>query len=93
MPNNVFAQVTDTDGDGIPDSSDSCPTQAETFNGVEDTDGCPDVVAPKDTDNDGIDDKIDSCPTQAETFNGVEDSDGCPDVATLQDSDKDGIIN
>jgi len=32
----------DTDGDGIPDSIDSCPTEAENYNGYEDTDGCPD---------------------------------------------------
>lgn len=35
----------DTDGDGIPDSSDSCPTQAETFNRVDDKDGCPDIFS------------------------------------------------
>ena len=32
----------DTDGDGILDSSDSCPTQPETLNGYQDIDGCPD---------------------------------------------------
>ena len=34
----------DTDGDGISDSIDQCPTQPETVNGYQDTDGCPDVV-------------------------------------------------
>lgn len=34
----------DPDNDGIPGSSDSCPTQAETFNGYKDSDGCPDNV-------------------------------------------------
>ena len=34
----------DTDGDGIPDSSDLCPSDPETVNGYLDTDGCPDVV-------------------------------------------------
>ena len=62
IPNNVFAQVTDTDGDGIPDSSDSCPTQAETFNGVEDSDGCPDVATLQDSDKDGIINSADVCP-------------------------------
>ena len=33
----------DSDGDGYSDSSDSCPTQKETFNGYQDSDGCPDV--------------------------------------------------
>ncbi|MFT4921278.1 MAG: hypothetical protein ACI8XM_000475 [Haloarculaceae archaeon] len=35
----------DYDGDGIPDSSDDCPTRPETKNGFQDGDGCPDVVA------------------------------------------------
>ena len=34
---------TDTDGDGIPDTRDDCPNEPETFNGVDDDDGCPDV--------------------------------------------------
>ena len=33
----------DADGDGIADGDDACPHQAETMNGVEDADGCPDV--------------------------------------------------
>ena len=33
----------DSDRDGIIDSVDACPTQAEDFNGFEDTDGCPDI--------------------------------------------------
>ncbi|CCQ36127.1 uncharacterized protein Nmlp_1940 [Natronomonas moolapensis 8.8.11] len=35
---------TDYDGDGIEDSTDKCPTRAETNNGFQDSDGCPDVV-------------------------------------------------
>ncbi|MEK9134652.1 MAG: hypothetical protein AAB333_07295, partial [Pseudomonadota bacterium] len=35
---------TDTDGDGISDSIDQCPTQAETVNRFQDTDGCPDKI-------------------------------------------------
>ncbi len=33
----------DPDGDGILDPDDQCPTEAESFNGFEDEDGCPDV--------------------------------------------------
>lgn len=33
----------DTDGDGIPDIQDLCPTIQETWNGVTDEDGCPEV--------------------------------------------------
>jgi len=35
---------TDTDNDGIPDDKDQCPTQKETINGIDDGDGCPDVL-------------------------------------------------
>ena len=34
----------DSDNDGIVDSKDKCPNEAETFNGYEDTDGCPDEL-------------------------------------------------
>lgn len=36
--------VPDTDKDGIIDTEDACPEEMETFNGYEDTDGCPDGV-------------------------------------------------
>lgn len=32
----------DRDGDGIVDASDRCPSDTETFNGIDDGDGCPD---------------------------------------------------
>jgi hypothetical protein len=35
----------DYDGDSIPDGSDDCPTRPGTENGLQDNDGCPDVVA------------------------------------------------
>jgi len=35
-------QYKDTDGDGIFDADDKCPSEMETFNGFEDEDGCPD---------------------------------------------------
>jgi hypothetical protein len=82
---------TDTDGDGISDSSDSCMTEPETLNGYQDSDGCPDVVPPTDTDGDGISDSSDSCMTEPETLNGYQDSDGCPDVVPPTDTDGDGI--
>lgn len=34
--------ATDSDRDGIPDSQDKCPNEPETYNGTEDSDGCPD---------------------------------------------------
>lgn len=56
----------DTDGDGIPDKDDKCPTQA----GPKSLGGCPD------TDGDGVADKDDKCPTVA----GVKIFGGCPDT-------------
>ena len=73
------------DNDGIIDTVDSCPTQKETNNGYQDSDGCPDEIPEKDTDGDGINDVDDSCPTQKETNNGYQDSDGCPDKELIID--------
>lgn len=58
--------VVDTDGDGIEDSADRCPTEA----GPSSTLGCPD------TDGDGIADIDDKCPEVA----GVSEFMGCPDT-------------
>ncbi len=74
----------DTDGDGIPDDIDGCPTEAEDHKGSEPDDGCP---APPDRDNDGVPDQYDKCPDQPEDKDGVDDGDGCPEV----DADNDGI--
>jgi outer membrane protein OmpA-like peptidoglycan-associated protein len=74
----------DCDGDGIPDSQDQCKCEAETYNGFQDEDGCPDDP---DTDGDGIPDSKDSCVLIPEDKDGYLDDDGCPDV----DNDLDGI--
>ena len=79
--------VRDSDADGIADNQDKCPTEAETVNGFQDTDGCPDQVP--DPDGDGIRGEADKCPDQAEDKDGFEDDDGCPDV----DNDKDGVLD
>jgi len=67
MPMLVSAQVggpTDTDGDGLPDNMDVCPTQS----GPREFNGCPD------SDGDGTSDNIDACPTQG----GPDFNRGCP---------------
>ena len=88
----------DTDGDGIYDKDDACPTVA----GLAAFKGCPD------TDGDGIQDSADGCPEVAGTpeMNGCPDTDGdgiadkddsCPDVKGLKefagcpDTDGDGV--
>jgi OOP family OmpA-OmpF porin len=65
----------DTDGDGILDSVDRCPTVP----GIAKYNGCP----IPDTDKDGINDEEDKCPTVA----GIAKYLGCP----IPDTDLDGI--
>jgi len=65
----------DTDGDGIVDSKDKCPTVP----GTAKYDGCP----VPDTDGDGINDENDKCPT----VKGIAKYNGCP----IPDRDHDGI--
>ena len=48
----------DSDGDGVPDSRDRCPTENEDKDGFQDSDGCPEP----DNDGDGIADGEDQCP-------------------------------
>jgi OOP family OmpA-OmpF porin len=84
-PDKCTDKVVDSDGDGIPDSRDKCPHEAEDKDGFQDEDGCPDP----DNDGDGIPDALDKCPDQAEDFDGFEDADGCPDP----DNDKDGFYD
>ncbi|MEO8549380.1 MAG: OmpA family protein, partial [Kofleriaceae bacterium] len=75
----------DKDGDGIPDSVDACPDEAEDKDGYQDEDGCPDP----DNDGDGIPDKDDQCPNDPEDKDGYQDTDGCPE----RDNDNDGIVD
>jgi outer membrane protein OmpA-like peptidoglycan-associated protein len=75
----------DTDKDGIPNTTDRCPAEAEDKDGFEDTDGCPDP----DNDQDGIPDASDKCVNDGEDLDKFEDADGCPDP----DNDKDGILD
>lgn len=65
----------DTDGDGIIDADDKCPT----IKGLAKYQGCP----IPDTDKDGINDEEDKCPTVP----GLARYQGCP----IPDTDKDGI--
>jgi outer membrane protein OmpA-like peptidoglycan-associated protein len=80
----IHESLKDTDGDGIPDDIDACPTEPEDHKDPDPLDGCP---APADRDGDGIPDKFDKCPDQPEDKDGIEDQDGCPE----DDADQDGI--
>jgi predicted outer membrane repeat protein len=68
----------DRDGDAIPDVTDRCPDQPETYDGFTDEDGCPEL----DGDADGVPFEKDLCPR--EPIRPEQDprySDGCPKVA------------
>ena len=82
----------DDDRDGLDDTRDGCPHEAEDADGFEDGDGCPDP----DNDADGVPDASDGavdgsglgrCRDVPEDVDGFEDSDGCPEP----DNDQDGF--
>ncbi len=75
----IHDSLKDTDGDGIPDDVDACPTVPEDHKEPDPNDGCP---APQDRDHDGVPDDVDKCPDVPQGKDGL---DGCPDA------DKDGI--
>jgi len=77
----------DMDGDGIEDDVDLCPEEPEDMDGVDDEDGCPDLVT--DSDGDGLLDDVDDCPKEPEDMDGFLDGDGCPD----SDNDRDGVVD
>ena len=66
----------DSDGDGIPDASDQCPSQA----GAGSTGGCPD------RDGDGVADSTDACPTNP----GPASTTGCPRIAIVRSAERAG---
>jgi outer membrane protein OmpA-like peptidoglycan-associated protein len=80
----IRSSLKDTDGDGIPDDVDACPTEPEDHKDPDPNDGCP---APSDRDGDGIPDQYDKCPDVPEDKDGIDDQDGCPE----DDADGDGI--
>jgi len=84
-PTRVAKKRVDTDGDGLFDDEDDCPTKPEDFDKFEDEDGCPDV----DNDKDTILDVDDACDNDPEDFDKFEDQDGCPEP----DNDKDGLAD
>lgn len=76
----------DKDHDFICADVDKCPLQAEDFDGIEDSDGCPED---QDSDMDGILDSKDQCVVDAEDKDGYQDEDGCPDF----DNDLDTVLD
>jgi outer membrane protein OmpA-like peptidoglycan-associated protein len=73
--------VIDTDGDGVPDAEDACPTVPGDPSPAAARRGCP-----PDRDGDGIPDADDACPDVAGVANADPKKNGCP-----LDTDGDGI--
>jgi OOP family OmpA-OmpF porin len=77
----------DTDGDGIPDTSDACPSESGPKSDDPSKNGCP---LPKDTDSDGIPDATDACPNEPGPASDDATKNGCP---LPKDTDGDGILD
>jgi Ca2+-binding RTX toxin-like protein len=71
----------DSDGDGIPDASDSCPSQSDASAPRDPRDGCAATsTPPPDSDGDGIPDASDACPTTSDAAAPRNPRNGCPVV-------------
>jgi len=79
---------TDSDGDGVPDCVDNCPTQINPDQEDADEDGtgdvCDNCTGPNgdqtDTDGDGVGDACDNCPTVPNANQADFDNDGIGDA-------------
>ncbi len=105
LASTVYADSFDTDGDGIPDTSDNCPQLANADQADSDVDGIGDAcdACPQDANNDSDADGFcangDNCSTVANPDQGDSDGDGVGDAcdvcpfAALNDSDGDGVCD
>ena len=97
----ILASSNDMDGDGVPDSADSCPNgygRDEGWNSNEvtdrDSDGCHDLQEDIDDDNDFIPDVDDNCASEIGWISDSisdHDADGCADSTEDNDDDNDGV--
>jgi hypothetical protein len=98
------ATAPDTDGDGIADAADGCPSRADPMQLDGDGDGagdacdvCPSLADPahEDRDGDGVGDACDDCPTTPDPAQADADHDGIGDACEPDtppaDSDGDGV--
>ncbi|MEN9647313.1 MAG: protein ral secretion pathway protein [Candidatus Parcubacteria bacterium] len=77
------SDVTDTDGDGVPDYGDNCPTTYNSDQSDYNYDGIGDACqgsSVADSDGDGIADNIDNCPSSWNPSQDDADANGVGDV-------------
>jgi OOP family OmpA-OmpF porin len=82
----IRESMRDTDGDGIPDDIDACPTVPEDHKPPDPTDGCPAPAEEPDSDHDGIPDSRDACPREPGEPNIDPKRNGCPKFIHLEGS-------
>jgi Ca2+-binding RTX toxin-like protein len=97
------ADATDTDGDGVPNTSDNCDDVANANQADTDNDGVGDAcdstptVPDVDTDGDGVPDTTDNCDTTKNPNQSDKDKDGigdaCDSTPNGPDTDGDGIAD
>ena len=81
----------DADGDGVPDTTDNCPSTSNPNQANNDGDGQGDVCDPDD-DNDGVVDGSDNCPLNSNGDQADNDNDGQGNVCDADD-DNDGVLD
>jgi hypothetical protein len=97
----LLDEYRDTDGDGISDANDLCPSGLESWVSTDitdyDGDGCSDDTEDQDDDQDGVTDSIDNCAKGKLSWNSTSnsdfDSDGCKDATEDNDDDNDGVAD
>jgi hypothetical protein len=99
VPFTVAIPTTDSDGDGVNDNDDNCPSVANADQADSDNDGVGDACANSNTDHDqdGVSDSMDNCLAEANPDQKDSDNDGegdacdvCPEDAE-NDEDGDGF--